>query len=223
MSLMPLSGKTAAEDILAPRINWPRLIVFFQKKLSEQVAILNPAVSDEIVTSFSVIETIQTEGRRCDTDHGYYPDLGIYHELTVKSPDWVQILILLYWRTAQQAFAWAMFCSLLRRGTVEFDCLEYPMDLFQISSNAHAISSLLFCFPAVQEIFEPKSEISELQAGPWYSALDWLSAAIARSGVAISQLVKDIEDSGIFGGIDQQAYTTFKKKERAASESSKSP
>ncbi|KAJ6036330.1 hypothetical protein N7540_000609 [Penicillium herquei] len=194
------------------QIDWPQMSEIFHSKLSKQISRLD---SDHaaVIPSPSAIETIQSEGRCCNIDLGYPPDIGVYEELSCKSPDWTAILMVLYWRMFQQSMVWAVFCYLLHKGTVDLECLVFPLDFFELSPNTHIITDLLLCFPSIQDICEQKaSDRVPLQTSPWYSAIEWLAVVIARNGANIPQLVNEIEASGILGQIDEKKYSQFKEK-----------
>ncbi|OJJ44447.1 hypothetical protein ASPZODRAFT_145003 [Penicilliopsis zonata CBS 506.65] len=155
---------------------------------------------------------VQSEFARCDTRRGYIPDINVFEEVYVRSPNWRGVLRNLYWRGRRQPTMWDVFELLVQRGFLSTECLTVPVQLDNMTPDTNTIGHLLSCFSFFhhdwQMVIEGKIPC---QSACWDDDTEWLATMIVRGGVSVDQLLNTIEASGFLGHCIPAQLEEFKK------------
>lgn len=88
---------------------------------------------------------IDSELSKCDPRTDYMPNIGIFDELYVRSPEWRVVLRHYHWRGRRQSTIWDVFDILVTRDYIYLSCLN-SVDLHGYSRDTQVVSQLLSCF-----------------------------------------------------------------------------
>lgn len=149
-------------------INWQEAKMIVKKTLARCLA-----ACDQDVTPLAQV-VAKTEGRLCNLDLGYPPDIEIFDQLFFEDTDWRMVLNNLYWRSFRQAAMWEVFLHLLREELVSVEALAYPMDLHTPTIATFAVSRILNCYQFYLDQSQEESQNKiPSQSGEWTTDRDW--------------------------------------------------
>lgn len=204
-----VGGDTARDPALSsfgrrvqhPSIHQPLVDKFRELRLDRPLS-SRPLLEDEVQS------IVEEEAAKCCRDMPLKCDFGLVQDLyfSIKTPDYAEIIKVLYWRGRIQLAVWHVFELLSKQGLIDRNCLRTPITFYTVPKPVSQLGRLLSCFegPTKDRKMTPSlcKYDNKLSAGP----LSWLAIIILRGGGDMRKIFEDIAASRLLGKLDKESF-----------------
>ena len=161
-----------------------------------------------------VQKLVEDEASKCDSNTPFQADSGLIEELVFQKacePDFVQMLKTLYWRGRIQNAIMDTFTVLCNRGFLALECLQQPINFYNVSKSVSMLAWLISCYEGPQQEKSLDPPPFTYHNDQFDAPYIWLATMILRGSTDIKKLFETVTLCQYLGGLNMVAFETWRK------------